>query len=71
MLVNPTDLTYPKSAPEVNQFRKTNRFLLIGTSGQNQFIEIRALCCTPFDRALKMRFNEGSGSFLRPTIPEL
>ena len=27
--------------------------------------------CTPIHRALKMRFNEGSGSFLRPTIPEL
>ena len=27
--------------------------------------------CTPIDRALKMRFNEWSGSFLRPTIPEL
>ena len=27
--------------------------------------------CTPIDRTLKMRFNEGSGSFLRPTVPEL
>ena len=27
--------------------------------------------CTPIDRALKMWFNKGSGSFLRPTIPEL
>ena len=27
--------------------------------------------CTPIDRALKMWFNEGSGSFLRSTIPEL
>ena len=26
---------------------------------------------TPIDRTLKMRFNEGSGSLLRPTIPEL
>ena len=27
--------------------------------------------CIPIDRALKMRFNEGSSSFLRPVIPEL
>ena len=27
--------------------------------------------CTPIDRALKMQFKEGWGSFLRPTIPEL
>ena len=27
--------------------------------------------CIPIDRALKVRFNEGSGSFLRLTIPEL
>ena len=27
--------------------------------------------CTPIDRALKMWFSEGSGSFLWPTIPEL
>ena len=27
--------------------------------------------CTPIDRELKMWFNEGSGSLLRPTIPEL
>ena len=27
--------------------------------------------CTPIDKALKMRFKEGSGNFLRPTIPEL
>ena len=26
--------------------------------------------CTPIDRALKMRFNKGLGSFLGPTIPE-
>ena len=25
--------------------------------------------CTPIDRALKMQFNEGSRSFIRPTIP--
>ena len=27
--------------------------------------------CTPIDRALKMWFNEGSGSFLQSTIPDL
>ena len=27
--------------------------------------------CKPIDRTLKMLFIEGSGSFLRPTIPEL
>ena len=27
--------------------------------------------CATIDRALKMRFNEWSSSFLRPTIPEL
>ena len=27
--------------------------------------------CTPIDRALGIWFNEGLGSFLRPTIPEL
>ena len=27
--------------------------------------------CTPIDRALKMRFSEGSGSILQLTIPEL
>ena len=27
--------------------------------------------CTPIDKALKMWFNKGSGSFLRPTILEL
>ena len=26
--------------------------------------------CTPIDRALKMRFNKGLGSFLGPAIPE-
>ena len=31
----------------------------------------KSVYCTPIDRTLKMRFNEGSGSFLRPTIPEL
>ena len=27
--------------------------------------------CTPIDRTLKKQFNEGSHSFLRPTVPEL
>ena len=48
--------------------------LSLGTSGQNQFIEMRAYIVhqsLKIDRALKMRFNEGSGSFLRPSIPEL
>ena len=31
----------------------------------------KSVYCTPIDRTLKMWFNEGSGSFLRPTIPEL
>ena len=30
----------------------------------------KSVYCAPIDRALKMRFNEGSGSFLRPAIPE-
>ena len=27
--------------------------------------------CTPTDRGLKLQINEGCGSFLRPSIPEL
>ena len=30
-----------------------------------------SIYCTPIDRALKMRFNKGSGQPLRATIPEL
>ena len=29
-----------------------------------------SIYCTPIDRALQMPFNERSGNFLRPTIPE-
>ena len=31
----------------------------------------KSVYCAPIDRPLKIRFNEGSGSFLRPAIPEL
>ena len=30
-----------------------------------------SIYCTPIDRALQMRSNDGWGSFLRPTVPEL